>query len=97
MPKAYWVNMYRNISNTAAFEAYAKLAGPAIQAAGGKFVVRGNPAQVYEAGQTQRVVVIEFESVEAAVKAHDTDAYQAALKALDNGAERDIRIVEGLS
>ena len=97
MAKAYWVNLYRAISNQAAFEAYAKLAGPAIQAAGGRFIVRGNPAKTYEAGQMQRVVVIEFDSVEQALKAHDSDAYQAALNALGNGADRDIRIVEGLA
>jgi len=95
--KTYWVNLYRSISDTAAFEAYARLAGPAIAAAGGRFIVRGSPAKTYEAGQMQRVVVIEFDSVEQAVQAHDSDAYQAALKALGNGAERDIRIVEGVS
>jgi uncharacterized protein (DUF1330 family) len=97
MARAYWVNVYRSISNQAAFEAYARLAGPAIQAAGGRFLVRGNPSAVYEAGLMQRVVVIEFDSLEQAHAAHDSDAYQAALKALDNGAERDIRIVEALA
>ena len=95
MAKAYWVNTYRSISNTAAFEAYARLAGPAIEAGGGKFIVRGSPTKTYESGLMQRVVIIEFDSVEQALKAHDSDAYQAALKALDNGADRDIRIVEG--
>jgi len=74
--------------------AYAKLAGPAITAAGGRFVVRGNPAKAYESGLMQRVVIIEFDSVDKAVAAHDSDAYQAALKALGTGADRDIRIVE---
>ena len=97
MAKAYWVNTYRSISNTAAFEAYARLAGPAIEAGGGKFIVRGSPTKTYESGLMQRVVVIEFESVEQALKAHDSDAYQAALEALDNGADRDIRIVEGVA
>jgi len=96
MAKAYWINTYRSISNQTAFEAYARLAGPAIEAAGGRFIVRGAPAHVYESGLMQRVVVIEFESLDQALKAHDTDAYQAALKALANGADRDIRIVEGV-
>ena len=96
MAKAYWVNTYRSISNTAAFDAYAKLAGPAIEVGGGKFIVRGSPTKTFESGMMQRVVVIEFESVEQALKAHDSAAYQAALKALDNGADRDIRIVEGV-
>jgi uncharacterized protein (DUF1330 family) len=97
MAKAYWVNTYRSISDTAAFEAYARLAGPAIEANGGRFIIRGNPTRTYEAGMMQRVVVIEFDSVEQALKAHDSDAYRAALNALGNGAERDIRIVEGVA
>ena len=95
MAKAYWINTYTSISNPAAMEAYAKLAGPAVLAGGGRFLVRGNPAKVYESGLMQRVVVIEFDSLEQALKAHDSDAYQAALAALGNGAERDIRIAEG--
>jgi uncharacterized protein (DUF1330 family) len=94
--KAYWVNVYRGISNQASFEAYAKLAGPAIEAGGGRFIVRGNPSNTYENGLLQRVVIIEFDSVEQANAAHESPAYQAALAALDNGADRDIRIVEGV-
>jgi uncharacterized protein (DUF1330 family) len=95
MAKAYWVGTYRSISNPGALAEYAKLAGPAISAGGGKFLVRGTPAKTYEAGLDQRTVVIEFESVAAAIAAHDSAGYQAALAALGNGAERDIRIVEG--
>src|SRR4030088_2809137 len=67
MAKAYWVNVYRSISNQAAFEAYAKLAGPAIAAGGGRFLVRGAPAKAYESGLMQRVVVNEFDRVEQGV------------------------------
>jgi uncharacterized protein (DUF1330 family) len=95
MTKAYWVATYRSISNPEALAAYAKLAGPAIAAAGGQFVVRGMPALVYEAGLMQRTVVIAFDSVEHAKAAHDSPAYQEALAALGDGAVRDIRIVEG--
>ena len=95
MAKAYWVSCYLSISNPSALAEYAKLAGPAIAAAGGKFLVRGVPAKTYEAGLEQRTVVIEFDSVAAAIAAHDSPGYQAALAALGNGAERDIRILEG--
>jgi uncharacterized protein (DUF1330 family) len=98
MAKAYWVATYRSISNPDAMGAYAKLAGPAIAAAGGRFVVRGMPAKTYEAGVNNRTVVIEFDSLEKALAAHDSEGYQAALKALGKGAaERDIRVVEGVS
>ena len=96
MAKAYWITCYRSISNPDALASYAKLAGPAIQAAGGKFLVRGNPSKTYEAGVSQRTVVTEWESVAKAMAAHDSPGYQAALKALGNGAERDVRIVEGV-
>ncbi|MGH8660703.1 MAG: DUF1330 domain-containing protein [Burkholderiales bacterium] len=98
MAKAYWIAFYRSIKNPDALAAYAKLAGPAIQAAGGRFLVRGMPAKVYEAGLNQRTVVIEFDSVEKAIAAHDSPAYQGALKALGKDAvERELRVVEGVS
>ena len=98
MAKGYWVVTYQQINNQDAFQAYAKAAQPAILAAGGKYLVRGNPAQVHEAGLNQRVVVIEFPSVQAAIACHDGAAYQAALKPLAGGAvKRDMRIVEGLA
>jgi uncharacterized protein (DUF1330 family) len=96
MAKAYWVATYRSISNPEALAEYAKLAGPAIAAGGGRFLARGTAAKAYEKGVAQRVVIIEFDSVDKAAAAHDGAGYQAALKVLGNGAERDIRIVEGL-
>ena len=75
MAKAYWISCYRSISDPEALAAYAKLAGPVIAAAGGRFLARANAAKAYEAGVAQRVVVIEFDSVERAVAAHDSDGY----------------------
>ena len=96
MPKAYWIATYRAIHKPDNLAAYAKLAAPAIQAGGGRFLARGNPAKVYENGAAQRVVVIEFDSVEKAIAAHDSPGYQTALKALADGADREIRIIEGV-
>lgn len=96
MAKAYWISNYRSVSNPDALAAYAKLAGPAITAGGGRFLARGLPAQTYEAGLDQRTVLIEFDSVEQARATHDSPAYQEALAALAGGAERDLRIVEGV-
>jgi uncharacterized protein (DUF1330 family) len=96
MAKAYWVTTYRSITNPDAVAAYAKLAAPAMMAAGGKFLVRGTPVETYEAGLKQRTVVVEFQSLEKALAAHESAGYQAALKALGTGAvERDMRVVEG--
>ena len=96
MAKAYWITCYRAISDPAKLAAYAKLAGPSIEAGGGRFLVRGMPARVHEAGQLERIVVIEFDSVEHAISVHDSPAYQEALAALAGGAVRDVRIVSGV-
>ncbi len=96
MAKGYWIATYFSISNPAALAEYAKLAGPAIAAAGGRFLARGTAAKAYEKGRQERVVLIEFDSVDKAAAAHDSPGYQSALKVLGNGADRDLRIVEGL-
>jgi uncharacterized protein (DUF1330 family) len=56
MAKAYWIACYRSISNPGALAEYAKLAGPAIIAGGGRFLARGGTAKTYEAGIDQRTV-----------------------------------------
>jgi len=96
MAKAYWISAYHSVSDPDKLAAYAKLAGPAITAGGGRFLARGEAAKTYEAGMKQRTVLIEFDSVEQATAAHDSPGYKAALDALGNGAVRDIRIVEGV-
>lgn len=97
MAKGYWVVFYRSISNPTALGEYAKLAGPAIQAGGGCFLARGTAVKSFEAGLNERSVMIEFDSVKQAIAAYESPAYQAALKALDGAAERDVRFVEGVS
>jgi uncharacterized protein (DUF1330 family) len=95
MAKGYWITFYRKIVNADVLAAYSKLAGPVIQAGGGKFLARGVPAKIYEAGLKERTVVIEFESLEKATNTFESENYQAAAKLLVGAAERDIRIIEG--
>lgn len=96
MAKGYWITTYRAVSDPAKLAKYAVLAGPALIAAGGKFLARGEAAFAFEGGIKARTVLIEFPSVEAAKAAHDGAAYREALDALGDGADRDIRIVEGV-
>ena len=95
MAKAYWIACYREISDPAKLAAYARLAGPAIEAGGGRFLARTVATQAYEDGRPERTVLIEFDSVEQAVAVHDGAAYQAALALLNGGVVRDLRIVPG--
>jgi uncharacterized protein (DUF1330 family) len=97
MPKAYWISAYQEVRNPDALAAYAKLAGPALAAAGGRFVVRGMPSAVKEAGLMQRTVIVEFDNIQAALAAYDSPGYREALAALGTDAVvREIRIVEGV-
>jgi uncharacterized protein (DUF1330 family) len=97
MAKGYWIAFYRSVSNPAALAEYAKLAGVAIHAGGGRFLVRGTPVKTFEEGLNQRTVVIEFDSVEDAIATYESSAYQAAVKLLRGAAERDVRILAGSS
>jgi len=96
MSKGYWITCYRAVSDSAALAKYATLAGPAIEARGGRFVVRGKPSKTYEAGLDERIVIIEFESVSKAVEAYESPEYQAALALLRGAVERDVRLGEGV-
>ena len=97
MPKACWVICHRSTKSAEKFAAFTKLAYPAIHAAGGTFLVRTSKvAKTYEHGLNDRTVVIGLENLAKAMAAYDTPDYQQALRALGDGAERDVRIVEGV-
>ena len=96
MTKGYWVVAYRSVIDESALKEYSKLAGPAIEAAGGKIFIRAPEVEARESGVNQRVVVVEFESFEKAVATYNSEAYQAALCVLGSAADRDFRIVEGV-
>jgi uncharacterized protein (DUF1330 family) len=96
MAKGYWITLYHSVSNPAALAEYGKRATVAIEAGGGRFIVRGMPTKTYESGIADRTVVIEFESVEKAIATYEGPAYQAAYKILEGKAKRDVRFVSGV-
>jgi len=93
--KGYWVVCYRSVSNPAAVSEYAKLAATALEVLGGRVIVGGKPTKTHEAGVDQSVVIVEFENLEKAMAAYESELYRPALKVLDKAAQRDFRIVEG--
>ncbi|MFK0173928.1 DUF1330 domain-containing protein [Streptomyces sp. NPDC090306] len=96
MAKGYWVSAYRIISDPEKLAAYSELAGPAVQAGGGRMLARGGRVVAHDAGIAESTVIIEFDSFEQAVAAHESAAYQEALAVLSDGVERDFRIIEGI-
>jgi|SRR5271169_2667161 len=95
MARGYWITFYRTITNAGALAEYAKLAGPAIEAGGGKILARGVPAKAYEAGLKERTVLIEFENLAKAIATYEGADYQIAAKLLVGAVEREVRMVEG--
>jgi uncharacterized protein (DUF1330 family) len=96
MAKGYWVGAYRTIFDPEKLAAYTRLAGPAIEAAGGRSLCRNGAIEVPKDGVRERTVIIEFESFDLARAAYQTPRYQEALQALGDGVVRDVRIVEGI-
>jgi uncharacterized protein (DUF1330 family) len=96
MPKGYLLSAHRSLAHPDKRQAYLELAGPALTKAGGKVLASTNAVEARENGASQQTVLIEFKSFEAAVAAYDSPDYQKALAALDGGADRDLRIFEGV-
>jgi uncharacterized protein (DUF1330 family) len=94
-PKGYWVVCYRSVSKPTLISEYKKRATTALEALGGRVIVGGLPAKTHEAGVDQSVVIVEFDSLEKAIAAYESNLYKAALKVFENAAQRDFRIVEG--
>ena len=95
MPKGYFLSAHRSPANPKKRQAYLELAGPAMIKAGGKMLASTSIVDAHENGVVEQTVLVEFDSLEKAKAAYRSDNYQAALNALDGGADRDIRIFEG--
>ena len=68
----------------------------AMAAAGGRIIARGIPVAVKEAGEATRTVVIEWDNLDTAEKAYNSEGYQEALAVLDGGAVREFRYIEAV-
>jgi uncharacterized protein (DUF1330 family) len=75
---------------------YRKLAEVAVAAYGGRYLVRGAPYETLEGSwQPQRLVVLEFPSMDAARKFHDSPEYGAARASRAGVSNFDMLLVEG--
>ena len=96
MKKAYWVGIV-NIKNYDEYKKYTDIAGPALIAAGAKILSRGGKIINLEGKKINRLVVIEFPSMENAKSFYNSDEYKRGLKYLNNNVcDRFLNIAEGL-
>ena len=85
-----------NITDPAKYQEYAKLAGPATQKYGGKFLVRGGKVDGVEGGwQPKRLVVLEFPSMEQAQKWYRSPEYRPLIALRQKASRGKLVIVEG--
>ncbi len=97
MANAYLVGIYNKIIDQEKLQKYVVDALPAMMANGGKQALArsGNITQI-EGIPPERAVILEFESVEAAKNAYNSEDYQAALAKLDGGVDRFLFVIEGV-
>jgi uncharacterized protein (DUF1330 family) len=94
--KGYWIVLHVSDADGMVMAKYAEAARPVIAAAGGRLIIRGQPAKACEGGVNEPAIVVEFENLEKALATYEDAGYQAALKILDGKVKRDFRIVEGV-
>lgn len=87
-----------NVTNPEKYKEYQALTPEAIAKNGGKFVVRGGAMEVLE-GQwpRPRVVVIQFDSMDAAKRFYSSAEYTAARALREGAAEFSMIVVEGIA
>jgi uncharacterized protein (DUF1330 family) len=95
MPKGYIIG-HITVNDPEAYKEYVERDTPILQALGGRFIVRGGPAQVMEGETLNRHVVIEFPSYEAALTAYHDPAYQEVADIRRRTADSVILVVEGV-
>ena len=96
MKKAYWVGIV-NVKNHDEYKKYTDIAGPALIAAGAKILSRGGKIKNLEGKIINRVVVIEFPSMENAESFYHSDEYRKGLKYINSDvADRFLNIAEAV-
>ena len=78
------------------YEEYKKMTPNTIKAYGGKFVVRGGQAEVLEGDwKPERIVLLEFPSVERAREWWESETYTRARLVRQRSADTKMIILEG--
>ena len=94
MPKGYLLANIR-VKDSEEFAAFSGMASPVIKAHGGRILAKGPDAERYEGDLTGTVMMIEFDSLDAARKFYFSDEYQAAKVIRDTCSEADLMLIEG--
>jgi uncharacterized protein (DUF1330 family) len=86
------------VTDPVRYEDYKRLAGAAIAAHGGRYLVRGGASEVLDGDWTpRRLVVLQFDSVEQAKAWRNSPEYAEAKKVREHCARANMIVVEGVT
>ena len=86
-----------NVTDMQQYQEYMKLTPAIVEKYGGKFIIRGGDKVVLEGPETtDRIVMLKFDSIDAARRMYNSDEYQAAIKVRQGAAEASFIVMEGL-
>jgi uncharacterized protein (DUF1330 family) len=92
-----YVIVETDIHDPAQYEQYKAASPAAVAAGGGRFVVRGGELAVLEGDwEPTRLVVLEFEDLEAAKRWYESPAYQDAKKLREGAANLRMVAAQGV-
>ena len=86
------------VHDAAAYESYKPRSLAAVEQYGGRFIVRGGASELLEGkwSPPQRMIIVEFDSVEQAKVFYHSPEYQAARKLRENAAEMNMLVISGI-
>lgn len=92
-----YVIVETDVTDPEQYEQYKAASPGAIAAGGGRFLVRGGELAVLEGDwRPPRLVVLEFEDLEAAKRWYESEAYQQAKKLREGAASFRAVAVQGV-
>jgi uncharacterized protein (DUF1330 family) len=92
-----YVIVETDITDPEQYEQYKAASPGAVASGGGRFVVRGGELAVLEGDwKPTRLVVLEFEDLDAARRWYDSPEYQEAKKLRDGAASLRMVAVQGI-
>jgi len=94
---AAYVILDVDVKDPLAYEEYKKAGAPTILAYGGKPLARGGKTEVIEGNwQPKRLILLEFENMQAVKRWWNSKEYNAAKKLRHKAAEGNVIFLEGL-
>ena len=94
---AAYVIVETDISDAEQYEQYKAASPGAVAAGGGRFVVRGGELAVLEGEWSpSRLVILEFEDLDAAKRWYESETYQDARKLREGAARLNMVAVQGV-